>query len=204
MTNDQPLVSIDVIPLRLAPGEGIQFATGARIFEPYLGAQALPGVLLRAGESIDEAAKRALESKTALKSPLTTMHIGAFDSTNRDPRGATISIAIAAIFPSGSTSKKAQWHALHESVLNELPFDHGNIVRNTHERVTQALWSNQELTRALLGERFSTSDALLAASPTPHEGNASRWLKSWGPLVKLEESARKPGAGRPSTLWGWK
>lgn len=204
MTNDQPLVSIDVIPLRLARGEGIQFATGARIFEPYLGEQALPGVLLRAGESIDDAVKRALKSKVGLTKPLTTMHVGAFDSTNRDPRGATISIALAAIFPSASESSKARWNALHESVLKELPFDHGNIVREAHERVTEALWSNEELTRALLGERFSTSDALLAASPTPHEGNASRWLNSWGPLTKLNEAERKAGAGRPSTLWEWK
>ena len=202
MSNDQPLVSIDVIPVRLRRGAGLEFATGARIFEPFLGEQALPGVLLRAGESIEEGALRALESKVGLPSAQLT-HVGAFDSTNRDPRGATISIALLAIYDEETESKKAHWTPLESGAYASLPFDHGNIVAAGEKRLEEMLWSDREVTRQLFGEEFSTSDVLLVKSPTPRESNVMRWLTNWGPLEKLERTAKRTGAGRPSSLWRW-
>ncbi len=195
----QPLVSIDVVPVRYnRESAQIEFATGERIFEPFLGAQALPGVLLRSGESIDGAAERALSSKVGL--PHGVFHqLGAFDSTNRDPRGATISIAILSAQAPQIISNKAVWN----STIGELPFDHSAIVEAGLEVLSQALWRDVAFTKALLGDRFTTADATAVGSPTPHVSNARRWFEVW-PHVRRVEVESKPGTvGRPPITWEW-
>lgn len=200
MSDQQPLVSIDVVPFRYSPEQGLLFAVGERLFEPYLGRLALPGVLLHAGESIDEAAERALSTKVDL--PVgKQLHVGAFDSTNRDPRGATISITLLSIQDQQVNSAKARWIPVQEPI--ELPFDHNFIVEKAFDRLSQAIWNDVPLTRSLFGESFTTSDALVVKSPSPHTSNVARWLKSWGPLQKGEAVKTKSGAGRPSTTWSW-
>lgn len=206
MTDEQPLVSIDVVPFRYSSEEGLTFATGERIFEPFLGVQALPGVLLHSGESIDHGTARALEVKTGL--PLgKTFHVGAFDSTNRDPRGATISIALASVQAPDDYSEKATWLSVEEYISGEaepLPFDHNAILKAAYERLTHELWNDISVTKALLGESFTTADALAIKPPTLHTSNTVRWLKTWGPLEKSEAVKSKRGAGRPATTWSWK
>lgn len=206
MSEDQPLVSIDVVPFRYSSEAGLTFATGERIFEPFIGVQALPGVLLLSGESISQGTTRALEAKVGLSTGV-TFHVGAFDSTNRDPRGATISIALASIQSPEDDSSKATWLSVDEYLNGEaepLPFDHNSILKTAYERLTHELWNDISVTRALLGESFTTADAVAIKSPTPHTSNASRWLKAWGPLEEGEPRKATRAAGRPSTTWRWK
>lgn len=206
MIDEQPLVSIDVVPFRYTSEAGLEFATGERIFEPFLGVQALPGVLLHSGESIDQGVARALAVKTGL--PLgVTFHVGAFDSTNRDPRGATISIALASVQSIYDSSEKATWSSVEDYLYGDvkpLPFDHNAILKAAYERLTHELWNDISVTKALLGESFTTADALAVKPPTPHPSNTVRWLKTWGPLEKSENVKSTRGAGRPATTWSWK
>lgn len=204
-SHEQPLVSVDVVPMRFRSGEGISVAVGKRLFEPFIGELALPGVLLLPGESLAEAARRALSSKTNLPTGL-LVDAGAFDATNRDPRGASISIAFISVQQVSTDSPESQWLALQQLLSDEqkLPFDHNGIVRAAHERLTERLWNDAQFTRSLLGERFTTADVVALKSPTPHVSNASRWLSSWGPLQRVESQQETRGVGRPSTTWSWK
>lgn len=199
MTESQPLVSIDVVPLRFNRSTAkIEFATGVRIFEPWLGEDALPGVLLHAGESIPDAAERALQVKTGLPAPL-LRQLGAFDSTNRDPRGATISITLLAAQTPDVESELATWH----SDIFTMPFDHEIIVGEALERTSQMLWRDEEFTRTLLGETFTTADAVAIGSPTPHASNVRRWLEAWGPVERINEVNKTGAVGRPAVAWRW-
>lgn len=199
MTDAQPLVSIDVVPVRYNRALGvIEFATGTRIFEPFLGEQALPGVLLSSGESINAGAIRALDVKVGLPAGV-SRQLGAFDSTNRDPRGATISIALVSIQEPTANSDRAFWHA----EVSELPFDHEGIVREAFTRVSQALWKDVEFTRALLGDNFTTADALNVGSPTPHASNARRWFETWPHVRRIENLSKTGSVGRPAATWEW-
>lgn len=206
MTHSQPLVSIDVVPLHFNRAGGVlTYGTGKRLFEPFQGKSALPGVLLGSGESIMEAAERALRVKTDL--PLGVIRqLGAFDSTNRDPRGATISIALLSVQSDVDASTLATWHSVKyfdHGGISQLPFDHDSIVQAAIERVYQVVWKDVPLTRDLLGEQFTTAQAVALAPPTPLVSNTKRWLSTW-PHVQRIESTKKTGqVGRPSTTWEW-
>ena len=199
MTAKQPLVSIDVVPVRFNRKHSVlEFATGRRIFEPFLDHQALPGVLLGSGESISDAATRALESKVGLPSGI-SRQLGAFDSTDRDPRGASISIAIISIQDSNATSPQAFWH----SNILKLPFDHEAIVASAMNKTRQAIWNDVEFTRGLLGESFTTADATAISSPTPLASNAKRWFETWPYVRRVNGTVKKGAVGRPATTWEW-
>lgn len=199
MSNQQPLISIDVVPLRFNSQLGkVEFATGARLFEPFLGEQALPGVLLQAGESINEAAARALESKVGLLTG-ELRQLGAFDARNRDPRGANISITLLSAQDSFAVSDDAHWHS--ESL--ELPFDHALIVAKAFEKLTEAVWKDISLTRKLLGDSFTTADATALGSPTPLSSNARRWFETWPHVCRSENQSKTGTVGRPAATWEW-
>lgn len=201
MAKPQPLISIDVVPLRFNRLLGlIEFATGKRLFKPFLGAQALPGVLLISGESIQAAATRALKSKVGLEAGY-LLQLGSFDSTNRDPRGASISIALASpqSYDDFNWSPDARWH----DKVDELPFDHSSIVQSALDRATQALWKDIPFTRALLGSQFTTSDALALSPPTPLPSNVRRWFESWPYVTRVTNTEKTGAVGRPSATWKW-
>lgn len=207
--NKQPLISIDVVPVRFNAATGaLEVGTGRRLFEPFVGQQALPGVLLMQGESIDHAASRALNSKTGILGEHSgyITQLGAFDGTNRDPRGATISIALLSVQEFGrSPSTRVVWTPVGES--EGLPFDHDAIVKAAITRLAQSLWVDVEATKMLLGKSFSTSDAIdlskaLGSWPTD-ASNFGRWLASNKSVVKSEGTSGSSGRGRPSAMWRW-
>lgn len=200
MTNfEQPLISIDVVPVRFdAALGGIVFGVAERLYEPFLGKLALPGVLLNTGESIEDAAKRALEVKAKL--PLGALHhFGAFDGTNRDPRGATISIALLS-----AQDRSAEGGVLWTTPGPKLPFDHNLIVERGLEELSAVLWKDIPFTRALLGEEFSTQEVIQLGAPTPLASNVGRWLKANELIVDTGKTRRAGGSGRPSKVWSWK
>ncbi len=207
--NLQPLISIDVVPVRFNAATGqVEVGTGTRLFEPFIDEQALPGVLLMQGESIEHGAYRALNSKTGILAEHSgyITQLGAFDGTNRDPRGATISIALLSVQEfDRSPSTRVTWTPVAES--EGLPFDHDTIVKAAVARLAQSLWTDTELTKMLLGKTFSTSDALnlceaLGSWPT-HSSNFGRWLASNKSVVKADGTSGASGRGRPSAMWHW-
>lgn len=205
--HNQPLISIDVVPVRFADGE-LTIGLGNRQYDPYKGDLALPGVLLLQGESIKHGAQRALQTKVGIL-PEHAGHrtqVGAFDGTNRDPRGATISIALLSTGQYEEANEtRVTWVKPEET--GDLPFDHTNIIRQSLQRLGQVLWLDVEVTRSMLGKRFSTADAIalsqaVGSMPTDVK-NFGRWLASNSNVVKVEGQTQAAGRGRPAAVWTW-
>lgn len=206
--HNQPLISIDVVPVRFTDGE-LYIGLGQRLYDPYKGQLALPGVLLLQGESIMHGAQRALQTKVGIlpEHAGRRTQVGAFDGTNRDPRGATISIALLSTGQyKEANESRVTWVRPDETA--DLPFDHSNIIRQSLQRLRQMLWNDVVVTRSLLGKQFSTADAIalaqaVGAMPTDVK-NFGRWLAGWPEVSKVEGQTQASGRGRPSAVWAWR
>lgn len=194
----QPLVSVDVVALSWSD-DVLRFALHERQNEPFAGAAALPGVLLLPGETLVAAVHRAASSKLGLdeRQIVHVGQVGAFDGTNRDPRGATISIAhLAVVNDSTHELPLGSWVTEAEG----LPFDHDEILTSAFARLGLLLWHDWALTRALFGEEFTTRSALalshrLDALPN-RASNIARWLES-------TERVRRVGQSGRAAVWRW-
>jgi 8-oxo-dGTP diphosphatase len=199
----QPLIAIDVVPVSYTRADGWRVATAEREFDPFAGRQALPGVLLAKGETLESAAKRALQTKAGI-SKIAVRHlaqVGAFDSPDRDPRREAISVAFTAVIDPGA-STTAVWGA---EPLG-LPFDHDRIVGAARVACRQRLWSDLEFTRAMTGDEFSAAEAaaltLAVTGQEPYRTNLARFLEST-PGLEQTEHRQHVGRGRPSVVWRW-
>lgn len=226
-----PNISVDVVPVALNPHNGrMEVILGKRIFEPNIGEYALPGVLLTPHERIDEAALRALKTKAGVPAEhvVALIDLGTFDNPDRDPRGATVSIAKLAVISEiprdenhRLSSSPIQWiaHEWSEGNRVELPFDHNTIVLAAANLLAEKMLNNKALTRAILGETFTTKTLrtiltqLQEASSEEHihydASNLTRQLKGtkWvemvedkGTVVSLSATTSR---GRPSRVWKW-
>jgi 8-oxo-dGTP diphosphatase len=200
---DQPLIAIDVVPVRVGADGAVLVGTSARRFAPFAGEQALPGVLLLGAEALVDAAHRALGSKAGIR-PSEVRHLaqlGAFDSPGRDPRSHAVSIAFVAIV-GADAGEHVTWHGSPPA----LPFDHTAIVATARDHLATRLWSDLPLTRALTGEEFSTSTAAAVETglrgAKPHAGNFNRSLAGMAELEKLPP--QRHGRGRPASTWAWR
>lgn len=204
---DQPLIAVDVVPIAFGP-EGLAVATAARQFEPFEGEQALPGVLLGPTELLSEAALRSLESKAGMPPThvRTLLQLGAFDGPGRDPRDSAISVAFLAVVDPGSGSR-SQWSAV-DGVPLGLPFDHDDIVERARALMHDSLWTNRRLTRALMGDVFTTAAAAALHEAVrgvkPHINNLRRDLGASADLEQVPGfDEDKRGPGRPALTWRW-
>ncbi|KQR51239.1 hypothetical protein ASF88_18870 [Leifsonia sp. Leaf336] len=201
---DQPLIAIDVVPLAFSVVDGLRVGTATRLFEPYAGHQALPGVLLRSGERLGVAAYRALQDKTGIHASdvLRTVQLGAFDRPGRDPRSHAISIAFLAIVTPGSGD-----HTVWSPTGAELglPFDHDAIIDAALEQARNRLWTDPATTRALTGDTFpgNVASSLTTAltGKVPILSNLNRVLASNPNVTKLSGDSTG-GRGR-AALWKW-
>jgi 8-oxo-dGTP diphosphatase len=199
-----PNISVDVVPVTVnLETNQLEVLVGRRIFEPYLGEYALPGVLLTPHERLVEAATRALETKTLVNASdiVAVYDLGTFDNPDRDPRGATVSIAkIAIIAPHVIADEDKVKRIAIDAVANgdeQLPFDHNTIVQAAATLFGEKFLSSKTFTKSILGEQFSTKivRGLLTqmgriASDSDHTYDASnltRQLKSTGWVDVVDE-----------------
>src|SRR3954451_10176618 len=113
----------------------------------FAGKWALPGVLVRADETFDAAARRALRTKAGLDAQHWYLdQLGTFGDPGRDTRGRVVSVAHVALVRSdelvlmpGGGVLRAEWHPVKSVALDELAFDHGGILRVGMERIRSKL-----------------------------------------------------------------
>lgn len=186
---EQPLVSVDVVPLWAAADGTLHVTLGRRLNEPFRGELALPGVLMGRERSV-EAAARALRTKVGVEPGAVVLRdIGVFDSRERDPRGPTMAVAKAGFGlqrdlsggrsaadeldgrdrpgaeHSGAELSNAELSGVEhaEAVpvadLPSLPFDHETIIKAACRALARLLWTDREVCAALLGPAFTTRTA---------------------------------------------
>lgn len=200
---EQPNIAIDVVPVVFNDTtREIEVVLPKRIYDPFIGEFALPGVLLLNNESVDEAVQRALEVKAGYIGEVYSETLGVYDDPKRDPRSTTISISKIAILPRG-TGITPEHSSERISEKLDLPFDHERIISDAPQLIELKLGVQKDFTEALLGERFSTNDmkdALTSAGAGFVASNLARQLNSRDWLVK-DGSIPQPGAGRPGAAW---
>ena len=115
-----------------------------RRHEPFAGKWAIPGGFLEIDEPVESAARRELREETGLEIDGPFEPIGFFGDPGRDPRGRTITLAHAAILPSGEHSIKgaddaaeAAWIRVGDQV--DLAFDHAKILAKAQAWLKQGI-----------------------------------------------------------------
>lgn len=212
-SGEQPLVSVDVIPLHLTPDGALQVTLAPRQFEPHLGELALPGVLMGRERSVD-AAERALLTKAGISTTVLLRDVGVFDSPARDPRGPTMAVAKVALGPARDLAPGGTATPVPVAGVGDLPFDHAAMIDAAVRVLSAQLWTDREVARAVLGASFTTRlatglqrelERLTGQPERANPSNMRRRLVATGwvdPTEKVE--LPEHGTGRPSTVWEWR
>ena len=99
--------------------------------EPFRGMPALPGGFVELGETVVDAVVREVREETGLETKMVRL-VGVFSDPRRDPRGHTVSIALA-LEPIGGTlaagSDAADIVLIEPERPPAMAFDHNDIVR---------------------------------------------------------------------------
>jgi 8-oxo-dGTP diphosphatase len=110
---------------------------------PYAGYWAAPGGLVKPEESVDEAAKRHLFTKTGVKD-VYLEQLYTFGEVARDPFGRVVSVAYFALIPTSGLKLKTtdeyeevKWFAVSD--LPKLAYDHRKIIEMAIKRLRSQL-----------------------------------------------------------------
>ena len=90
-----PHLAVDLVLLTICDG-GLKVLTGRRADEPFAGQLVLPGGFVHPGETLDDTARRVLETKAGLRG-IAAEQLYTFSTPGRDPRGWVVSAAYFAL-----------------------------------------------------------------------------------------------------------
>lgn len=128
---------------------------------PFQKHWAAPGGLVKADESVDDAARRILMEKTGLDN-VYLEQLYTFGEVDRDPFGRVVSVAYFALIPSSDlklrTTKEyggVEWFPIKD--LPRLAYDHRKIIRNAVERLRAKL-GYTNIVYSLLSDQFSLGE----------------------------------------------
>lgn len=117
--------------------------------------KALPGVLLKTNESISEAVKRTIDTKTILSDlKYRLQELPAQTNPNRDPRGHVISVPIL-VFMTEHVNTYENWSNFEPEL--ELDFDHTSMVNIAFNILAQN-WDKHPLPLLLAGENITLEE----------------------------------------------
>jgi 8-oxo-dGTP diphosphatase len=216
------VVAVDVVVFTLRPAADIEDRWQVLLVrrdEPAFGNKlALPGVLVRADETFDAAARRALQTKTGLDARDWYLEqLGTFGDPGRDTRGRVVSVAHVALVASedldlvrGSGIREIDWVPVRGLPAETLAFDHADMLRVAINRV-QAKLRYSWVAFQLLPDEFTLSELRAVYSaildPSLERLNTSNFRKAFSALfasktlVSIGHRATVGKVGRPGELY---
>jgi len=94
---------------------------------------ALPGGFVDVGESVEDALRREMQEETNLDVQISSL-LGVYSEPRRDPRFHTASVVFIAQAQGqpkgGDDAKEAKLYALEEIPMDQLVFDHSEILKD--------------------------------------------------------------------------
>ncbi|MBI2078862.1 MAG: NUDIX hydrolase [Euryarchaeota archaeon] len=202
-----PLVTVDVV--LLTPGESdLLVYLRKRAGPPFEGRLGLPGGPVEGGEATEASAQRVLETQTNLRD-VYLRQLYTFSGPDRDPRGASVSVAYFALFPTAHQRPSAApledaWLPLRDAVKASLAFDHAKVLATALERLKGRLTYTEDAYH-LLPERFTIPQLQRIHELILGEGlKADVFTKRVRDALKpflTREKAPAQGGGRPARLY---
>lgn len=199
-------VTVDLVIFALRDWE-LQVLLIRRGVPPFEGRWALPGGFVRAGESLEEAARRELEEETGV-ADVYLEQLYTFGDPDRDPRGRVVTIAYYALLTgetaplsAGTDAGAAAWMPARRHP--PLAFDHNRILAYALERLVNKL-DYTTVGFQLLPKKFTLSqlqrvyEAVLGR--TLDKRNFRRKMALLGILKPLDEWVQD-GPSRPAQLY---
>jgi ADP-ribose pyrophosphatase YjhB (NUDIX family) len=136
----------------------LQVLLWRRARKPYLGAWALPGGRLGAGETLEDSIRRHLATKVDVRELSHLEQLETLSDPDRYPGERLVATAYLGLVPAGidpSVPDDTEWHAVDE--LPELAFDHLVVVLSGRERLRAKL-SYTNLGFALAPPTFTVAE----------------------------------------------
>lgn len=139
---ERPMVAVDLLVFTIE-NDRLKIVLVERGEEPYKGKLSLPGVFVREGETLDEAAQRGVNEEAGLQG-IYFEQLYTWGEAGRDPRGRTISVSYLSLVHSEkielSAGERTAAAGLYdvERLLDsdtELAFDHRKIIEYGRERI---------------------------------------------------------------------
>ncbi len=216
------VVAVDVVLFTVRSAETVEESWQVMLIQredaAFGGKWALPGVLVRADETFDAAARRALRTKAGLDAAdWYVEQIGTFGAPDRDTRGRVVSVAHLALertdeltLAPGGGIMRVEWVPVRRVPAESLAFDQADMLRVAVNRVQSKLRYSW-LAFQLLPEVFTLPElrAVYAAILDPallrlNTGNfkkAFARLFASGALVPVGSRAVRGRVGRPGDLY---
>jgi len=219
------VVAVDVGLFTIRPtsliDDGWQVLLVQRDDAAFAGKWSLPGVLVRADETFDAAARRALRTKAGLDATGWYLEqVGTFGTPERDTRARVVSVAHMALERSdeltvvpGGGVLRAEWRPVREVPAEALAFDHADMLRVAILRIQSKLRYSW-VAFQLLPEQFTLPElrAVYAAilDPALSKLNTSNFRKAFaalfatGALVRVGQRSTGGRVGRPAELYAFR
>lgn len=216
------VIAVDVVVFTVRPAADLETSWQVLLVrreEPaFAGKWSLPGVVVRADETFDDAARRALRAKAGLDTGTWYLEqLGTFGDPARDTRGRVVSVGHVALVRSddialvpGSGISGIEWAPVRRVAPESLAFDHADMLRVAIHRV-QAKLRYTWIAFQLLPETFTIPElrAVYAAilDPSLLGLNTSNFKKAFAALFAsgaIEPVGQRAGGGhvgRPADLY---
>ena len=184
-----PVVTVDVVSIRLLDDGTIGFAQYVRGREPEKGKRALPGAYVYRGDKLLDLAKRVLWERCGVFSESMRL-IMAADDTERDERGPSVSFVY---LETGNLST-----ASHVNILPD-GFDHSDICMKVFSEIQKTY--SLEVMKELLPEKFTLRQAYeLFNTLSSDNVDRANFINSNKKLWR-GTGEKQAGAGRPAELY---
>ena len=201
-------VAVDLLVFTIEE-DRLKILTIRRQYPPFEGQRALPGVFVRADETLDQAAQRGLREETGL-ADIYFEQLYTWGAPDRDPRRRVISVSYLALvdaqrlrgFGPGLRTTGAELADVQELLTAEdLAFDHRQIIACGRERLAGKV-EYTPIAFSLVPEEFTLPQLqrvyeILLGKPL-YKAN---FRKKIAPLVEETDRSTSGDAHRPSKFY---